>query len=52
MPGNVVIKAGTLDGGAASLGNKIDVEFYASSRVNYLDPVPDAKQVPKFTTGG
>lgn len=52
MPGNVNIKAGTLDGGAASLGDKIDVEFYTSTRVNYLGPVAGAKQERKFPFGG
>jgi hypothetical protein len=46
MPNSV--KAGGLDGGAASLGNKIGVEFYTKDRVHYLVPVDGAKQEPKF----
>lgn len=42
------IKAGSLDGGAASLGNKIGVEFYVKDRVSYLGGVDGAKQEPAF----
>ncbi|KAG5983111.1 hypothetical protein E4U55_000755 [Claviceps digitariae] len=48
MPDVNCIKAGTLDGGAASLGNKISVEFYTKDRVGYLGDVEGAKQEPKF----
>ena len=48
MPDNTVIKAGTLDGGAASLGGKVDVEFYVKDRPSYLAAVPGAKQEQAF----
>ncbi|KPM37334.1 hypothetical protein AK830_g9251 [Neonectria ditissima] len=48
MEGKVVIKAGGLDDGKASLGNKVDVEFYCRDRVAYLGPVEGAKQEPLF----
>lgn len=48
MPGKVIIKAGGLDGGAASLGNKINVEFYTRDRVQYLAGCEGAKQEPLF----
>lgn len=48
MPGMVLIKAGGLDDGGASLGNKIDVEFYCKDRVGYLGSVEGAKQDMKF----
>jgi hypothetical protein len=49
MPDMTCVKAGSLDGGAASLGNKIGVEFYCKDRVGYLpDGVEGAKQEPAF----
>lgn len=48
MPDVTIIKAGTLDGGAASLGGKIGVEFYTKDRVSYLHDVAGAKQEPAF----
>ena len=48
MPDVTCIKAGGLDGGAASLGGKIGVEFYTKDRVNYLHDVEGAKQVRQF----
>lgn len=48
IPGTVIIKAGGLDGGAASLGNKVDVEFYVRDRVSYLGAVEGAKQEQLF----
>lgn len=36
MPDMTCVKAGSLDGGEASLGNKIGVEFYTKDRVKYL----------------
>lgn len=48
MPDMTCVKAGGLDGGAASLGNRIDVEFYTKDRVGYLHDVSGAKQEPEF----
>ncbi|PYH47050.1 GFA family protein [Aspergillus saccharolyticus JOP 1030-1] len=48
MADKTVIKAGTLDNGDASLGGKIDVEFYVKDRPLYLAPVEGAKQDPRF----
>lgn len=48
MPGVVVIKAGGLDNGRASLDKKIDVEFYCKDRVSYLGGIDGAKQEPAF----
>lgn len=48
MPDVTCIKAGGLDGGAASLGNKIGVEFYCKDRVGYLSDVSGAKQEKAF----
>ncbi|KAK9365534.1 Mss4-like protein [Lipomyces kononenkoae] len=48
MPGATVIKAGGLNGGEADLGGKVDVEFYTSDRVTYLQSVEAAKQEPAF----
>lgn len=48
MPGTTVIKGGGLDGGAASLGSSIGVEFYTKDRVSYLGATEGAKQEPKF----
>lgn len=48
MPTAVCVKAGSLDGGAAALDNKIAVEFYTKDRVGYLHGVADAKQVEAF----
>jgi hypothetical protein len=36
MPDMTCVKAGGLDGGHASLGNKVGVEFYTKDRVDYL----------------
>lgn len=44
MPGAIIIKAGGLDEGKASLGNKVDAEFYVKDRVGYLASVSGAKQ--------
>ena len=48
MPDMTCVKAGSLDGGEASLGNKIGVEFYTKDRVHYLSAVDGAKQEPQF----
>ncbi|CAM1510962.1 Fc.00g084750.m01.CDS01 [Cosmosporella sp. VM-42] len=48
IPEKVIIKAGGLDGGAASLGNKIEVEFYCRDRVPYLKAAEGAKQEHLF----
>lgn len=48
MPDMTCVKAGSLDGGAASLGNKIGVEFYTKDRVGYLTAADGAKQEPAF----
>lgn len=48
MPDVTCVKAGSLDGGAASLGGKIGVEFYTKDRVSYLVPAGDAKQESAF----
>jgi len=48
MPDVTCVKAGGLDGGAASLGGKIGVEFYTKDRVGYLQGVEGAKQEPQF----
>jgi hypothetical protein len=47
MPGNVIIKAGGLDGGAADLGD-VAVEFYTKDRVSFAKEIPGAKQVKVF----
>lgn len=48
MPDVYCVKAGALDGGAASLGDKIGVEFYTKDRVSYLAACPGAKQEAAF----
>jgi hypothetical protein len=48
MPEMACVKAGSLDGGAASLGNSIGVEFYTKDRVAYLGACEGAKQEPLF----
>ncbi|KAK7415165.1 hypothetical protein QQX98_006109 [Neonectria punicea] len=48
MEGKVIIKAGGLDDGKASLDGKVDVEFYCRDRVGYLGAVEGAKQEPLF----
>ena len=48
MPDVTCVKAGVLDGGAASLGDKVGVEFYCKDRVTYLKGVQDAKQEHAF----
>lgn len=50
MPNVVCVKAGSLDGSAASLGGKIGVEFYTVSRVSYLTKVqPETQQCAKLS---
>ncbi|RKK06670.1 hypothetical protein BFJ68_g17531 [Fusarium oxysporum] len=48
MQGKIVIKAGGLDNGLASLGGKIGVEFYCKDRVAYMPAVHDATQELRF----
>jgi hypothetical protein len=48
MPDMTVIKAGCLDGGAASLDNKVAVEYFSKDRVDYLKEIPGAEQNPIF----
>lgn len=48
MPEMTCVKAGGLDGGAASLGGKVGVEFYTKDRVSYLQGIDGAKQEPVF----
>lgn len=48
MADKTVIKAGTLDGGEASLGNNVDVEFYVKDRVPYAQAAEGAQQAPQF----
>lgn len=49
MPDMTCVKAGGLDAGAASLGNKIAVEFYTKDRVGYIPAGLDgAKQEKAF----
>jgi hypothetical protein len=48
MPDVTCVKAGGLDGGAASLGNKIGIEFYVKDRVSYLKDCEGAKQESRF----
>lgn len=48
MPDLMCVKAGTLDGGAANLDNKVDIEFYTKDRLGYLQVTPGAKQEPVF----
>lgn len=48
MPEMACVKAGALDGGAASLGGKIGVEFYTKDRVSYLNGCEGAKQEAQF----
>lgn len=43
-----VIKAGTLDGGDANLGNTVDVELYAKDRASYLGAIEGAKQAQRM----
>ncbi|RFU81188.1 duf636 domain protein [Trichoderma arundinaceum] len=49
MPGQIVIKTGGLDNGAANLNNNIAVEFYCKDRVGFISPLNEAKQVPRFS---
>ena len=44
----IVIKAGSLDGPASSLRNKIDLETFTKDRVSYLCPIDGAKQETTF----
>ena len=48
MPDVTCVKSGGLDGGAASLGGNIGVEFYTKDRVSYLHDLSGAKQEPAF----
>ncbi|KEY68888.1 hypothetical protein S7711_03821 [Stachybotrys chartarum IBT 7711] len=48
MEGTVCIKGGGLDGGQASLGDKIETEFYCKDRVGYLGGVEGSKQESHF----
>lgn len=48
MPGDIVIKAGSLDNGAANLSNNIGVEFYCKDRVGFVAQREEAKQLPRF----
>ncbi|KAG9252532.1 Mss4-like protein [Emericellopsis atlantica] len=48
MPDMTVIKAGGLDGGAASLGNAVGAELYVKDRVSYLHSIEGAKQEQKM----
>ncbi|KND90079.1 hypothetical protein TOPH_05319 [Tolypocladium ophioglossoides CBS 100239] len=48
MPTVTCVKAGGLDGGAASLGGKIGVEFYTKDRVSYLQGCEGAQQEKEF----
>lgn len=48
MPDMACVKAGGLDGGAASLGGQIGVEFYTKDRVSYLGDCEGAKQEKAF----
>ncbi|KAL7949434.1 Mss4-like protein [Trichoderma barbatum] len=47
MPGDIVIKTGGLDNGAANM-EKIAVEFYCERRLGYVSAQEGANQVPKF----
>jgi len=47
MPGNIIVKAGGLDGGAADLGD-VGVEFYTKDRVSFAKEIAGAKQVKVF----
>lgn len=44
MPGETIIKAGTLDKGEANLRGAVNVEFYVKDRASYLGAVHGAKQ--------
>lgn len=44
LPDVTCVKGGGLDGGANSLGDKVDVEFYVKDRVGYLSELPGVKQ--------
>ncbi|EHK39550.1 uncharacterized protein TrAtP1_006964 [Trichoderma atroviride] len=48
MPGDIVIKAGSLDNGATNLNNNVDVEFYCKDRVGFVAQQEEAKQLPRF----
>ncbi|KAF5127346.1 hypothetical protein E5D57_008276 [Metarhizium anisopliae] len=48
MPDKTLVKAGTLDKGAASLGGKIDIELYTKDRVGYVTAMRGAKQEAAF----
>lgn len=48
MPNVACVKAGTLDGGASSMGGEVGVEFYTKDRPSYLKATEGAKQEPQF----
>ncbi|KAG7136869.1 hypothetical protein HYQ45_005621 [Verticillium longisporum] len=48
LPDVTCVKAGGLDGGAASLDGAINVEYYTKDRVSYLGEAPDAQQMTHF----
>ncbi|KAL6815463.1 Mss4-like protein [Trichoderma sp. SZMC 28013] len=47
MPGEVIIKSGGLDNGAADLKN-VGVEFFCEQRLSFVPPAEGAKQLPRF----
>lgn len=48
MPGDIIIKAGSLDNGATNLNNNIGVEFYCKDKVGFVAQQEEAKQLPRF----
>ncbi|KAJ5161153.1 hypothetical protein N7492_006545 [Penicillium capsulatum] len=48
MPDMTCVKAGSLDNKEATLGGKIDIEFYVKDRPSYLPSLAGAKQEPAF----
>lgn len=42
------VKAGSLDGGAANMNGKVDIEFYVKDRPSYCVAVEGAKQEKAF----
>ncbi|PHH86577.1 hypothetical protein CDD83_10037 [Cordyceps sp. RAO-2017] len=48
LPDKTVVKAGSLDAGAARLDGAVAVEFYTKDRVPYLRACDDAKQESAF----
>ncbi|KAK4084263.1 uncharacterized protein Triagg1_743 [Trichoderma aggressivum f. europaeum] len=47
MPGEVIIKSGGLDNGAADL-KTVGVEFFCEQRLSFVPPAEGAKQLPRF----